>query len=333
MGELHFCPICNGKLVAISERTGGFDGKKAAIGMVIAGGAAGLAAGATGKQLVTLKCSKCGYTIEMDAQSAREEIEFEKKYEQFLQGRSQFPRTPLPEPDMRDNSVLDFQIMAYRNRAKEREQIDSYLDWRLKEIKKSHESLLQMYQEQLDKLTAEKEAQERQLTSLGFFKFFEKNTLKEKIMSLSSKIEETTAKKTNIEEEMKDEEGNTRRVLVDVCRNLAIMWMEEHIPTEYHEYLQTIYSGIGSEPEPYTNLWKRLDPDRSSWCNSRPSKLRTFLISFPNPFTSFDGYNIYFGADNEEVKEYVESWLPGGKCYNNTMGWIKINESTQEKAD
>ena len=41
MGELHFCPNCDGKLVAISERTGGFDGKKAAVGMVIAGGAVG----------------------------------------------------------------------------------------------------------------------------------------------------------------------------------------------------------------------------------------------------------------------------------------------------
>ena len=123
--KLHFCPNCDGKLVAISERTGGFDGKKAAVGMVIAGGAVGLAAGATGKQLVTLKCSKCGYTIEMDAQSAREEIEFEKKYEQFLYERCQLPLTQLPEPD---NSMLDFRFMAYMNRAKEREQIDSHLD-------------------------------------------------------------------------------------------------------------------------------------------------------------------------------------------------------------
>ena len=329
MGELHFCPNCDGKLVAISERPGGFDGKKAAVGMVIAGGAVGLAAGATGKQLVTLKCSKCGYTIEMDAQSAREEIEFEKKYEQFLYERCQLPLTQLPEPD---NSMLDFRFVAYMNRAKEREQIDSHLDRKLKEMKKSHESLLQMYQERLDKLTAEKEAQERQLASLGFFKFSEKNTLKKKITSLSSDIEETTSKKSNIEEKMKDKEGNTRRTLVDVCRTLAFMWMEEHIPTEYHEFFQVIYSAIGGEPEELGDLGKRLDPDHRS-PNSRSPKILRFLMWFPNPFLSFDGRKVYFGADSEKVKEYAESWLPDGENYSRFMAIKRFNESTRKEAD
>lgn len=58
------CPRCrNGFLQAISERTGGFSGGKAAIGAVIAG-PVGLAAGALGKKKITYQCSNCGYTVE-----------------------------------------------------------------------------------------------------------------------------------------------------------------------------------------------------------------------------------------------------------------------------
>ena len=45
------------------EYTGGFSGKKAAIGAVLAG-PIGLAAGVLGKKKVTYKCSNCGYIIE-----------------------------------------------------------------------------------------------------------------------------------------------------------------------------------------------------------------------------------------------------------------------------
>ena len=71
MGKIKLCPRCNGKMVAISERTGGFSGKKAAAGALITGiPEVGLAAGALGKKLVTLRCEKCGYTIETDAKTA-----------------------------------------------------------------------------------------------------------------------------------------------------------------------------------------------------------------------------------------------------------------------
>ena len=58
------CPKCKmGMLSAVGERTGGFSGKKAAVGAVLAG-PIGLAAGALGKKKVTYKCSSCGYIIE-----------------------------------------------------------------------------------------------------------------------------------------------------------------------------------------------------------------------------------------------------------------------------
>ena len=58
------CPKCKmGMMRAIGEYTGGFSGKKASIGAVLAG-PIGLAAGVLGKKKVTYKCSNCGYIIE-----------------------------------------------------------------------------------------------------------------------------------------------------------------------------------------------------------------------------------------------------------------------------
>ena len=58
------CPKCGmGHLQAMGERTGGFSGKKAVIGAVVAG-PIGLAAGALGKKKITYVCNRCGYSIE-----------------------------------------------------------------------------------------------------------------------------------------------------------------------------------------------------------------------------------------------------------------------------
>ena len=58
------CPRCGmGRLQATGERTGGFSGKKAVIGAVVAG-PIGLAAGALGKKKVTYVCNRCGYSVE-----------------------------------------------------------------------------------------------------------------------------------------------------------------------------------------------------------------------------------------------------------------------------
>ena len=58
------CPKCRiGLMSAIGERTGGFSGKKAIVGAVVAG-PVGLAAGALGKKKTTYRCDSCGYTIE-----------------------------------------------------------------------------------------------------------------------------------------------------------------------------------------------------------------------------------------------------------------------------
>ena len=58
------CPKCKmGFMSPVSERTGGFSGKKAVIGAVIAG-PIGVAAGALGKKKTTYRCNHCGYIIE-----------------------------------------------------------------------------------------------------------------------------------------------------------------------------------------------------------------------------------------------------------------------------
>ena len=58
------CPKCfMGYMEPVGERTGGFSGGKAALGVVIAG-PIGLAAGALGKKKTTYRCNRCGYMIE-----------------------------------------------------------------------------------------------------------------------------------------------------------------------------------------------------------------------------------------------------------------------------
>lgn len=57
------CPRCYSYMEAIGERTGGFSGKKAAIGGAIAG-PVGLFAGLFGKRKISYRCPKCGYTTE-----------------------------------------------------------------------------------------------------------------------------------------------------------------------------------------------------------------------------------------------------------------------------
>ncbi len=62
--EFTLCPKCRlGHLRSVSERTGGFSGKKATAGVFFLG-PIGLAAGALGKKKVTYQCSNCGYTVE-----------------------------------------------------------------------------------------------------------------------------------------------------------------------------------------------------------------------------------------------------------------------------
>jgi predicted RNA-binding Zn-ribbon protein involved in translation (DUF1610 family) len=59
-----FCQKCGkGLYRKTGERTGGFSGKKAVVGAIIAG-PVGVAAGAFGKKKTTYRCSNCGYTAE-----------------------------------------------------------------------------------------------------------------------------------------------------------------------------------------------------------------------------------------------------------------------------
>ena len=58
------CPNCMlGIMRKAGENTGGFSGKKALVGAVVAG-PIGLAAGALGKKRFVYVCNKCGYQIQ-----------------------------------------------------------------------------------------------------------------------------------------------------------------------------------------------------------------------------------------------------------------------------
>lgn len=57
------CPRCYSYMEAVGERTGGFSGKKAAIGGALFG-LKGIIAGALGSKKISYRCPKCGYTME-----------------------------------------------------------------------------------------------------------------------------------------------------------------------------------------------------------------------------------------------------------------------------
>lgn len=60
------CPKCkkDNTIEPMSEREGGFSGKKAAIGGILLG-PVGIAAGALGKKKVMYQCTECGYSLEI----------------------------------------------------------------------------------------------------------------------------------------------------------------------------------------------------------------------------------------------------------------------------
>ena len=65
MSSNYPCPKlnCDGHLIPVGERTGGFSAGKAVAGGLFFG-PIGIAAGALGKKKVTYVCDKCGYTVE-----------------------------------------------------------------------------------------------------------------------------------------------------------------------------------------------------------------------------------------------------------------------------
>ena len=98
MAVVKICPSCGGKLTAISERTGGFSGGKAVVGVVLAG-PVGLAAGALGKKLVTLQCENCGYTIEVKEKNAQEVEQYNQAVTQMETQAQQAQDQPFREDE------------------------------------------------------------------------------------------------------------------------------------------------------------------------------------------------------------------------------------------
>lgn len=139
MANITLCPRCGGKLVPISERTGGFSGKKAVAGAIVAG-PAGVAAGALGKKLVTLQCEKCGYTIETNAKAAeyaeqygevyapieeaRREI-IQREIERSLSLNTGIGTTRMPESSL--GALLDAENLATQRKQNSVITISNYL--------------------------------------------------------------------------------------------------------------------------------------------------------------------------------------------------------------
>lgn len=330
---IDLCPQCRGRLVPIGERTGGFSAKKAVIGTVVAGGAVGLAAGATGKQLVTLQCVKCGYTIETDAKTAKEATEFGEAFEQYceLQEQLRRQRCKLEIPHVKlvhqyGYGMNEFKYAGYVNRAKDREKIGIDIDAVEKEVaaaRQKYDKKIQLLnapdaseQRELSELrkkqqnlTKEKSQCEAELAALGFFKFAQKKAAQEKIASLSNELASVTGKKDQLDriiqhqqEKWQAEERveivQIRSELVERCRVLAYEWMKENLPEEYHQFLSAVYSVLDDEGKDSEELHQLLDPETESMTTLQLSQRIGY---FSNPYVSDCGrgfsFSLYFGAD------------------------------------
>lgn len=249
MDYTKLCPKCGGALVAISERTGGFSGTKAVAGAVVAG-PVGVAAGALGKKLTTVQCQKCGYTMEISASKAQSAEAYGQIYGPLEELRRQIIQQSMSSPlDSAPNGLnsvkikihdsLQISLKASKMREKEREAIASEL-----EQINSTEDERQPVQQEIDRLSSEKKAKEKQLKTLGLFKFSEKKEVQAAIEQLNAQMEPKVKELKEITDRLKI----LRTDLADKCLRLACDAVDEYCVEIYRPYAKQLIAGLGSEP-------------------------------------------------------------------------------------
>ena len=302
MASLDLCPQCGGKLVPVGERTGGFSGTKAVVGAVLVG-PMGVAAGATGKKLVTLQCVKCGYTIETDEKTAREAAEFGEAFERYCN----FHASKIPQPGLihsygySEKEIREFRVKGYANRTEERKKIGVDIEQVEKEVEKLGDSFDKEDQKRLEEIRALKQKQEEErqrLQSLGFFKFSEKKTAQAEIQSLEEQIGAARGKRKEEYNKFCKEAARMRGEYVERCRVLAYAALEDYCPEEYREFFRCVISMLSGEPKDARAI---LDPLNSDMTNLQFG-LR--MSSVANPFISTStiaGKKVwYLGPDSSE---------------------------------
>ena len=315
MATLDLCPQCRGKLTAISERTGGFSAGKAVVGAVVAG-PVGVAAGALGKKLVTLQCTKCGYTIETDENTAREAVQFGEAYERYCNlHASRLPRPELPHKLPNPKEDKEMQYKGYLHREEEREKIGIDIEAVEQKAEQVKTEVTQELQPQLEKLQNDVQAleksneeKEKVLASLGFFKKSRKNALKSEIDGLETQIADARSQaeqlSASLAEQLKTRTEECRHDLVERCRILAYMSLDEYCFEEYREFATAIISVLGGEPMTGEEIGKALNSDMTG------AQISMRLQFVGCPFISCTSTSPYraawfLGADGAGDKEFM----------------------------
>ena len=309
MGSISMCPQCHGRLVAVSERTGGFSGTKAVVGAVVAG-PAGVAAGALGKKLVVLQCVKCGYQIETNAQTAQEAEEFGRLYEQYEQLHP--PLIPMPEliEDLgKGYCSMQFRCKEYIHRAEERKKISVDIEAVERNVEQAEEKCDQEIQAataEISRLEQEKEAKTQELGKLGLFKFSEKKAAQATIDNLGEQIKKSISKVKDAYRKCDSEIVSLRSEYVERCRVLAHAAVDEYCPDDpvWKEFAHAVYSVLSSEPMSSSEIVKR-----SNNGNMTPLQFRKRMNEIGNPFVSESSEGWYFGPDGSKNLDWLNLGL------------------------
>ena len=129
-------------------------------------------------------------------------------------------------------------------------------------------------QQEIDRLSLEKKAKEKQLRTLGLFKFSEKKEVQAAIEQLEAQMEPKVKELKEITDRLKV----LRTDLADKCLRLACDAVDEYCVEIYRPYAKQLIAGLGSEPLTRSEINAKLS-----------SSLTALQISYmlkDNPFIS-----------------------------------------------
>lgn len=316
MGSVSMCPKCHSRLVAISERTGGFSGTKAVAGAVVAG-PVGVAAGALGKKLVVLKCEKCGYQIETNAQEAQEAERFGRLYEQYVMTHTSTSiLTKQPSIEELGYKKEEFANKGYMVREEERKNIGLDIEGIEISIRTMEKEFTQAETDglaEIARLEQEKAQKATEQGKIGFFKFAEKKAARAALDEVNSLLNAAIRKQQDMYQQLDSKIKALRTEYVERCRLLAYDALNVYCPdyAGWREFARAVYAILSDVPMAPAEISRAYGSDLTSL------QIHKVMNEIGNPFVSYASkaghFGWYFGVDGDrdirkvyDIKEKME---------------------------
>ena len=297
MGSISMCPKCHGRLVAVSERTGGFSGTKAVVGAVVAG-PVGVAAGALGKKLVVLQCEKCGYQIETTQQEAQEAERFGSLYAAYVKSHTHTSRlTKQPSIEELGYKKGEFAKKGYAAREEERKKIGLDIEEIEASIKTMEKEFAQAEADglaEIARLEQEKAQKATAREKMGFFKFSEKKAAQAALDDVSGQLNAAIRKQQDMYQQLDSKIKALRAEYVERCRLLAYNALNVYCPDHagWSEFAEAVYSILSDVP------MKPMEISRAYGSDLTALQISKVINEIGNPFVSCTpDCGWYFGVD------------------------------------